>query len=407
MQKANFKDMSSAYREVIEQYSNDNILLNIIRASKDMPMSFLDIPSVVGSGSYTGMAGAAGVTYMDNADRLVGTSNNLSGTLGMSLNNSFTFTQASLDNAAFMSTFLKEVPLNAVNFQGSQVNLPKAVIFSLLIDSIELRTIDNEVMGRWRNNPLNTDYKEFQAVLYMLISMGLNTEPVLQKTPIGPAISEVDLRSSFAKWSDLLSKTQGDNFDFQKLEGNKDKGGYQLVKTSSSLRFCVNKYQTQEIMGSQLGKTAYCADSPKPLKGVEEYPKSREFIRQIISKNENKKDIQLLIKVRSIANVFDFLGNVYLAQNMDKPLLVNIATSEYSSLNQRDEKASVSFPLLRIYKGDNSKNSVSAVTYRGENYSIEEGDGSYSVAVLEFMSMLLTVSKTAGSIPASPAVLIR
>jgi hypothetical protein len=30
---ASFKEMSSSYREVVEQYSNDNILLNIIRAS--------------------------------------------------------------------------------------------------------------------------------------------------------------------------------------------------------------------------------------------------------------------------------------------------------------------------------------------------------------------------------------
>jgi hypothetical protein len=27
-----FREMSSAYREVLEQYSNDNVLLNIVRA---------------------------------------------------------------------------------------------------------------------------------------------------------------------------------------------------------------------------------------------------------------------------------------------------------------------------------------------------------------------------------------
>jgi len=52
-----FKEMSTSYREVIEQYSNDNILLNVVRASDDMPLSFLDIPSVVGSGSITTNAG--------------------------------------------------------------------------------------------------------------------------------------------------------------------------------------------------------------------------------------------------------------------------------------------------------------------------------------------------------------
>lgn len=37
---SSFKDMSSAYREVVEQYSTDNILLNIVRASNNMPLIF-------------------------------------------------------------------------------------------------------------------------------------------------------------------------------------------------------------------------------------------------------------------------------------------------------------------------------------------------------------------------------
>ena len=54
-----FSDMSSAYRKVIEEYSNSNILLNIVRSSQNMPLSFADIPSVIGTGSVTAEAEAS------------------------------------------------------------------------------------------------------------------------------------------------------------------------------------------------------------------------------------------------------------------------------------------------------------------------------------------------------------
>ena len=56
---SSFRDMSSAYRDVLETYANDNILLNIVRASNRMPVSFLEMPSVVGTGSVNANAGVA------------------------------------------------------------------------------------------------------------------------------------------------------------------------------------------------------------------------------------------------------------------------------------------------------------------------------------------------------------
>ena len=399
--------MSAAYREVIEQYGNDNILLNIIRASRDMPMSFLDIPSVVGSGSYTGAASITGTSY-SNSHAIANPSNHVTGTLGMTLNNTFTFTQASLDNATFMSTFLKEIPLDAITFQGSQDNLPKAVIYSLLIEGIELRTLDNEVIGKWLNNPLDPQYQEFQDFLYTLISIGLTTESIPKAIPIGPPMLETDLRKNLSSWSDLISKNKGESFDFQRVKNTgKESNSYQLIKNSAAVRFCVNKFMTASVFGSQLGKTAYCADSPKPLKASADYQKSNDYVRSYLSKYSSQKDIQLLIKLRSVANVFDYLGNVLIAQYQERPVLVNIGSSEYSTLNYKVRDKVLSYPLLRIYKNSTSEDQVARVAYRGNEYSIAENDGSFSVAVLEFLSMLLTISKTQGSIPASPAILVR
>lgn len=407
IQQANFKDMSNGYREVIEQYGNDNILLNVVRASRDMPMSFLDIPSVVGSGSYTSTASIAGTNY-SNPNATPKPSNYVNGALGMTLNNSFNFTQASLDNATFMSSFLREIPFEAITFEGSQINLPKSVIYSLLIERIELRTLDNEEIGKWLNNPLNPHYREFQDFLYTLIDIGLTTELVSKSTPIGPAISEADLRKNLFNWGDLVTKNKGENFDLEKIQPQgKGPNFYQLVKKTANLRFCVNKYLTASVFGTQLGHSAYCADSPKPINTGTFYLKSNEYVKEYLSKYTGQQDVQLLIKLRSVANVFDFLGNVLNAQYQETPVVVKIASTEYSTLNHKIRDSAVSYPLLRIYKNSNSNDQVARVNYRGDEYSIAENDGSFSVAVLEFLSMLLTVSKTQGSIPASPAILVR
>ncbi len=102
--KSSFREMSTSYRELVEEYTNDNLLMNIVRSSEDMPLSFLDIPSVTGSGSVSPGASASmtGISAQPSS-RLgffstgVGSSYTLGATL--SVNNSFTFTQSSLDNA--------------------------------------------------------------------------------------------------------------------------------------------------------------------------------------------------------------------------------------------------------------------------------------------------------------------
>lgn len=67
-----FREMSSAYREVVEGYSNDNILLNIVRSSKTMPLSFLDIPSVMGTGAVSGSLNLGGTMYNANPASIAG-----------------------------------------------------------------------------------------------------------------------------------------------------------------------------------------------------------------------------------------------------------------------------------------------------------------------------------------------
>ena len=106
-----------------------------------MPLSFLDIPSVIGTGN---VMANAGVNTTQSAGTQVSPPSITSGSLGLSVNNGFTFTQASLDNAQFMQSFLKEIPLGVLGVKGTERLLPRAVSYTLLIENIELRKNKNK-----------------------------------------------------------------------------------------------------------------------------------------------------------------------------------------------------------------------------------------------------------------------
>jgi hypothetical protein len=179
--------MSAAYREVLEGYSNDNVLLNIVRASKRMPVSFLEMPSVLGTGSVnTGIGVTPSITSIDPASFAgyfsAASGSNVNITPTHSVNNSFTFTQSSMDNAAFMSSFLTNVKVETVASLSNNVVAPKEILYSLIIDSIEVRNSKNEILDLIENNPNLPNYKEgFQKALHTLIDAGLSTQLVVNK----------------------------------------------------------------------------------------------------------------------------------------------------------------------------------------------------------------------------------
>jgi hypothetical protein len=395
-----FTNMSSAYRDVVEEYSNTNILLNIVRASKDMPMSFLDIPSVIGTGN---VLSNASVTTSQSAGTFATPPSVIGGSLGLTVNNGFTFTQASLDNAQFMGSFLKEIPLNILGFKGTERLLPKAVSYSILIESIELRS-NNALVHRFDNDPLDRNYEDFQQILYLLIDAGLTVENATDKTPLGPPIEKSSLNRSLESWgpSTIDGMAKG-SLSLDKIMAN-GREMYQLNRTETTTRACVNKYRAEQLLGDALSLSAYCKDSLRLENSKQKYSK---VMQDFVIKNVNAKNMELAIGIRSPGNAFDFLGSVLNAQfDSGGSKLVMIKPSPLE-LNRYGSGASEQRPLFKVYRNANFINPVAVVSYKGVNYSVPDDDGSYTKNVLEFMSTLVTMAKIPGSVPSSPAVIVR
>lgn len=390
LQKSSFKDMSAAYREVVEQYSNDNILLNIVRSSKNMPMSFLDIPAVTGSGTWNANAGSNRSLY-DYAY----TSNGFTHSWGLGVNNGFTFQQSSLDNAQFMSAFYKEIELESVNFKGTEQRLPKEVIYTLLIDSIELRTQENVRINQWMNDPLIPNHADFQSALRALIDIGLTTEVVSYKSLIGPPISSEELNKNLGAWTGMVAnnKSAGIEMDPITIE---EKPFYQLFSWKQYTRFCVNGHSAKLVLGNNLAPTSYCADSPHVKVTFKDRAKQNHSF--LASESTNQSNLQLIIKLRSRGNIFDFLGNVLNAQHTNQPYTVTIS----QNLGNLDE-----IPLFKVHKNTFNTKTVMSVSYKGDEYAIVDDDLTYTKQVMEFMSTSINLAKIPGSIPASSPIIIR
>jgi len=64
-------------------------------------------------------------------------------------------------------------------------------------------------------------------------------------------------------------------------------------------------------------------------------------------------------------------------------------------------------PLLKVNKGSGTGPVISSVKYFGNEYSVPLEQNGYSSVVFDLMSLLVTLSKIPGSIPASPGILIQ
>lgn len=392
-----FRSMSAAYREVVESYSNDNILINVVRASQKMPVSFLDIPSIMGTGNVSANASVSGT-----ANSISTMSNTVTPTVGLTLSGGYTFTQSSLDNATFMKPFLSAIQPEIVGYLSANQAAPKSVLYSLVIDSIDVVTDKKDVIASFVNDPSKEDYLSFQRVLYVLVAAGLSVEPTFMKVPQSPVMDEATMRASMGMFTAALAS--GITVDEIATPGRPKR--YQLVRLLPQFRMCLNRNDGQILFGDSLAASMYCTQTFKARAPSRTATELGKLLAGLGS--QTYKDLSISIKLRSTRNVFDFLGQVVSMQNAEKPTIVKIFNPE--ALEAKPNSTVEDFPpvpLFIVHKNQRLANTLTALEYRGATYSIPDDSNSFSREVMVLLSQLLTLNKISGSIPPSPSVLVK
>lgn len=406
-----FRDMSTAYREVLEGYANDNILINIVRASEHMPMTFLDMPSVVGSGNVSAGVGI-NATVMSSVPGSVGgffsagAGSSYVPSATLSVNNGFNFTQSSLDNSSFMTSFLSDLKPEAVDSLTNNDVGPKSILYSLVIAQIELRNSKNALIEKWVNDPYLETYPKFQQALYRLLDMGLSTEVILQKQVLSAPMDIPTLNKNMVALVAAYGLPGTAVIPAKGLDG---KPAFQLVRITPMTRMCLHKRPNESDLESQFTDGAFCNSSET---GIEPRAGNQAATTMDAGKKSSAEDKKTLtIKLRSTRNVFDFMGSLVALQTGPNPKIIRIKNSDLFEsdrkylLNEADE--SNSFPLFLVEKNKPMADSIVTVNYLGNKYSIPAAKTSASREVLTLLAEILTLNKVPGSIPASPAVLIK
>jgi hypothetical protein len=403
--------MSSAYREVVETYSNDNILINIVRASQKMPVSFLDIPSIMGTGNVSAGAGMSAVAYGADPGSVSGFFQPYSGSKGLasfspnvslSVSGGYTFTQSSLDNGTFMKPFLSPIQPEIVGFLTANQAAPKSVLFTLVIESIDIVNENKEVMFSFVNDPGSSEYEKFQRALYILVAAGLTVEQVPLKIPMGPEMDEATMRASMGMFAAAIAS--GVTVDEINTPGRPKK--YRLIRLMAQSKLCLNKTDGEVLFGQSLSPTMYCQQQFKSNVASRTATALSSLLQG--SQDRTQKNLLVNIKLRSTRNVFDFLGEVVALQNAEKSTVVKMFNPDLlnagPNVNLTDYPP---VPLFVVRKNERLSNTFTSLSYRGDTYALPDDSQSFTKDVMVLLSQLLTLNKISGSIPPSPAVLVK
>jgi len=405
-----FQVMSSSYREVLEGYANDNILINIVRSSENMPMTFLDMPSVIGSGSIGASVGITTNVMSANPGSIGGflsaTAANAGSyyapSAGLAVNNSFNFTQSSLDNQIFVQSFLSDLKLEDINNLTNNSAGPKSIIYSLVIEHIQIRDSNGDVLQHWDNDPTNPKYAEFQRILYRLIDSGLKTEVVNHREVLSGPINLDFVSQNLDKVASLYTMP---NVRLVPFKDNHSSNMYEFIRFNPKTRMCFVKSTKESKLENQFTDSAFC--NPHYKNAELPYNLIGDLSNPGVAHGDKHT---LAIKLRSPRNIYSFLGKIVTLQLQPNPIIIKVKNSDFFATNpgmvlDLNDDAS-SLPLFEVFKNNQSIRSIATINYRGSTYSIPSDRTSRSREVLVMLHEILGLSKMPGSIPASPAVLI-
>jgi hypothetical protein len=324
----------------------------------------------------------------------VGSSYTLGATL--SVNNSFTFTQSSLDNATFMKRFLAPLDLSVIQNLSTTEVLNQAVLYALIIQSISIVDENGETSIKLINNPYSPHYPDFKLALIRLVAASLRVENEANRVPTSPPLSVAEVKNNLMAISTATSKP---GIVLAPILDNSGRpSAYQLEQVSSVPRLCFEVAEPLMSLDFYLPPSAFCGSVSNKVKNMKTAGRTDKPIKS------------MQITFRSPRDIFDFLGAIVHMQNdAVDPKLISVLPSNKirAGLTANDLKAE-SVPLLVVKQNPVSGfDSLVRLDYLGNTYVIPKYDSGFSREVISILAQIVTLAKVAGSIPASPAVLIQ
>lgn len=395
-----FDDMSKTYQTALDKYDRSGLLLNVVRASKKLPLSFLSIPSITGTGSIGETAGVSANVVSAVPAAASGFLSPASGTyytptIGISLNRSFTFTQSSMDNAVFQKSFISEIPLTTINAVANLPDNKRELIYSLIIDRL-LVVEPNGATKRLINSPLEPEYEDFQNKLHELVEMGLSTEMLEYAEAVGTPMTASQVNDIMFKYLDVKDEKQLSMHEA--IDPHSNKKIYQMYQSIKKARFCFEKTRHTKFVSAKYGPELICRDKLDT--------KTEDISATINPKQTDKNEHELGITIRSTAGIFTYLGNVLNSQASSEPKIPMLWSKE-TIKDGKTIPSQKDTPILIIQKNRPAGRIFAEIDFEGDSYYIPTENAGHSTQVMSLLTGIIALNKVPGAIPQSPTVLIK
>ena len=384
----NFNDMTAAYSATLSEHERNSLLTNLVRASEGLPLQFTTIPTVVGSGSVVGtMSLSADIVssapssvpgFFSAADRSVAKPG-----ASLATSRQFNFTLAALDNEQFTRGYLSDLTINSVNFFTSTSEISQELLFMLIFESVFFDSKNQSERVVFKNILNKKDFDQFRSVILSLIDSGLQTEQIVLPKPIGPPVTRDEAVKVISQLA--LAGKDVQSLGWTVSEVRTPQGPrYQTQFREIKYRFCLSSI-TDEVLGQyQLSSAIRC--------------------QRFKTEESDSVDARysMGLNLRSTRDIFKYLGRIIKAQlDHDKPWIPTIIV-------RNDDGNNSEVPILVVKRGSPAPGEkvVAQSSFLDQNYYIPYENNGLSREVIELLSVIVTMSKVPGSIPASPGVLL-
>jgi len=380
-----FSSWVVSYNREVEKIQNQTLLMNVLRAGHDLPVVFTSIQVVRGSGN-TGMAATVGGSGTAQTTKAAGMKTDatiwaIAPSASLTVSSGFQFDVVVLDSAEFYQGLLTPIGIDALHALSKR-GIPAELILYLMVDRITLTV--NGVAETYVNDPADPNYARFQSALGNLLKMGLTTELQSSGAPVGPLLTEADLKSNLP--SMFTAATAG-------LVPMPEPGGYRFVKRTASARLC---FMGGGAATPDLPQGSLCAASPK----------KKPTTAHALPVTEGANTLALpqaamAVQTRSTRDVYGYLGRLLRAQTEGRPE-VTLESPEATAY----QSASRGRALFKVLKDSPRPDDLYAVEYRGTTYSLPREDQGYTATVLAVMQQFFSLSKSVNSAPPTGSVVV-
>jgi hypothetical protein len=372
------EDMAAINREYA-QLQDQAFLHNVLRRSAGLPAHYTSLTQIRGSNRFSAGASLT-LPFGGDASPIFQLSPDMSWRGGPDFEVS---TQA---NKKFFRGYLSPVALTTVHSYLRQDQVAELVL-SLMVEQITLKQSDGGERNLFNSPDQPSNYSEFQEGLEQLVDQGLTTEEVQLAESGGPDFVAGD-RLSLEQI--LAVKEKGftlEEVEDGKAESRTRKPLYRLKRISPSVRFCFRNpdhspFSEAPCRGGLLTNNRQFAPGDRHYFGT---------FGTATATLDAKAAGQLVLHLRSIAEMMDFLGEVAKVQLGGAP-----APTIRTPAGRK--------PIFVVLKttGDFEDGLSVTVSFNGARYAVPAGvAGGESGAVMTIISQLLAQAQSVRDLPAS------